>query len=291
MKRKLVYGIGRMLCGISPTLASRYWYYFNFRKPLDLKNPVTLNEKLMWLKLNTYRNNPLVSKCSDKYAVREYILERDCGELLNELYGVWDSVEEIDWEALPESFVLKCNHGCGYNILCPDKKKMDIAATKALLDKWMHTDFWRKLAEVQYRTITPKIVCEAFLGRGGQLYDYKFYCFHGKAEYVLVCTEREQGKPRFYFFDRDWKLCPITRDGKAAEEDFHLEKPEHLEEMFQYAERLAEPFPFVRVDLYYVDGKIYFGELTFVPSGALDTSRLPETDLLFGSMLHLPQEF
>ncbi len=285
--RKAIDKVGYALSALSPELASKYWYYYCFRKPLDLKNPKTLNEKLMWLKLNTYRNNPLVTQCADKLLVREYVEQAGCPELLNTLCGAYDSADQIDWEALPQSFVLKCNHACGYNILCPDKSKLDIPATKALLDQWMNTDFWRVLAEVQYQGIPKKIVCEEFLGDGGQLLDYKIYCFHGKAEYILVCSEREAGKPKFYFFDRNWQLCRITRDGKQAPEGFTVEKPEKLEEMLRYAERLSQPFPFVRMDFYYVDNRVVFGEMTFVPSAALDATRLPETDLMFGQMLRL----
>ena len=287
MLEKMIHWVGKVLSYISPTLASKYWYYQCFDRKLDLNNPVTLNEKLMWLKLNTYRNNPLVTQCADKYRVREYVKQAGCPELLNELYGVWDSVDEIPWDTLPDAFVMKCNHGCGYNILCPDKKNLDISDAEEKLDRWMHEAFWRRLSEVQYQHIPKKIICEEFLGSGEDLYDYKIYCFHGKAEYLLVCAGREKGKPKFYFFDRNWNLAPITRDGKNAPADFTIEKPARLEQMLQYAQQLAAPFPFVRVDLYYVKEKIYFGELTFVPSAALDDSRLPETDILFGEMLDL----
>lgn len=288
MIKKIVDSVGYALSGVSPKLASHLWYFYCFRKPLNLRSPKTLNEKLMWLKLNTYRNDPLVTQCADKYRVREYIEQVGCPELLNTLYGAWDSAEQIDWDSLPDAFVLKCNHGCGYNILCAEKSKLDIPGTRQLLDQWMHTDFWRVLAEVQYQNIPKKIICEAFLGDGNPLLDYKIYCFHGKAEYILVCTEREFGTPKFYFFNRAWELCPITRDGKKAGGDFTVERPSRLEEMLEYAERLSAPFPFVRVDFYYVEGRIVFGELTFIPSGALDATRLPETDVMFGEMLELP---
>lgn len=290
MKKELVEFAGRVLASVSPTLASHYWYWGLFKKPLKLNNPVTLNEKLTWLKLHTYREDPLVCQCSDKYRVREYLEQTGCGELLNEIYGAWDRVEDIPWEDLPDTFVLKCNHGCAYNILCPNKKELDIEQTKATLRKWMKDDFWRKHAEMQYRNIPKKILCEAYLGDGDPLVDYKIYCFHGKASFILVCTEREAGKPKFYFFDQNWQLCPITRDGQQAQPGFTLEKPDRLEQMLEYAQILSQPFPFVRVDFYNVKGQIVFGELTFTPSGALDTARLPETDLLFGSMLQLPIE-
>ena len=289
MKTKIIEWFGKLLATISPTLASHYWYWGLFKRPLRLRHPVTLNEKLQWLKLHTYHNNPLITQGADKYRVREYLKQAGCGEILNTLYGVWDTVEEIDWDALPESFVLKCNHGCAYNILCPDKSKLDIPKAKALLNRWMKEDFWKKLAEVQYRQIPKKIICEAYLGKDTPPVDYKIYCFHGRASYVLTCCEREGGAPKFYFFDREWKLCPINRDSRNAEPGFTLEQPHCFAQMLSYAELLSKPFPFVRVDFYHVDDRIVFGELTFIPSGGLDTNRLPETDLLFGSLLRLPQ--
>lgn len=290
MKNKIINFIGRGLATVSPVLATHYWYWGLFKRPLKLNKPVTLNEKLTWLKLHDYRKDPLVCQCADKYRVREYLEETGCAEILNEIYGAWDRVEDIPWEDLPDSFVLKCNHGCAYNILCPDKSKLDVEEAKTRLRKWMKEDFWQKHAEMQYKKIPKKIICEAFLGDGTPPVDYKIYCFHGKASYILACIERDAGKPKFYFFDHAWNLCPITKDGKRAEPGFTVEKPANLDKMLEYAEILSKPFPFVRVDFYYVKDRIVFGELTFTPSGALDTDRLPETDLLFGSMLHLPME-
>lgn len=288
MNRKLSERIGRVLTSISPKIASHYWYLGRFKRPLKLRNPVTLNEKLIWLKLNTYKADPLVCQCADKYRVRDYVKDVGCGELLNDIYGAWDRVEDIPWEELPSSFVLKCNHGCGFNILCPDKSELDVANAKNLLRRWMKEDFWRKYGEMQYRNIPKKIICEAFLGTGTSLVDYKIYCFHGKASYILACIERSAGRPKFYFFDHNWRLCPITKDGRKAKEDLGVERPPHLEQMLAYAEKLSAPFPFVRVDFYDVNGRIVFGELTFTPSAGLDTERLPETDVLFGGMLRLP---
>ncbi len=286
MKRDLIDWVGRCLARLSPTLASHYWYFYCFRRPLSLTNPVTLNEKLQWLKLKRYGKDPLVIQCADKYRVREYVEKAGFGHTLNPLLGVWEKASDIPWESLPEAFVLKCNHGCGYNLLCPDKSRLDIPTARKTLEGWMNTEFWENLAEIHYRSIPKRIIAEAYLGDA--LLDYKIYCFQGKAQFLLVCAQRDAGKPKFYFFDRDWKLCPLTRDGKEAPEGFTLPRPERLEEMLQCAESLAAPFPFVRVDLYHVDGRIVFGELTFTPSGALDASRLPETDRMFGDMLHIP---
>ena len=277
------------LSSISPNLTSRILYWRKFKRPLDLREPKTLNEKIIWLKLNQYNHNPLVTQCADKWRVREYVRSAGWGNILNESYGVWDSARCIPWERLPQAFVLKCNHGCGYNLICTDKKMLDIDGSTRRLEKWLRTDFWRYYAEVQYREIPKRIVCEKFLGDGERLpRDYKVYCFHGRPQYILVCDGRENDRPRFYFFNADWRFCPITLDGLAVPADFSIDKPANLEEMLACSSDLSAPFPFVRVDFYDVDGKLIFGELTFTPAGGLDTRRLPETDIMFGELLKLP---
>lgn len=277
------------LSPISPKFTSRLLYYRKFKRPLDLDEPKTLNEKILWLKLNVYRDAPLVTQCSDKWLVREYVASAGWGDILNEIYGVWISPREIPWEKLPESFVLKCNHGCGYNILCPQKSELNISQSVRKLERWMKTDFWRYYAELQYRNIPKRILCEKYLGKGECLpVDYKVYCFHGTPMYILVCRGRERGRPRFYFFDRDWGFCPITWDGLTEPHTFMQQKPPHFADMLSCAAALSAPFPFVRVDFYETEDRLVFGELTFTPAGGLDTDRLPETDILFGNLLKLP---
>ena len=279
-----------VLSPLSCRAASKYIYWRAFHKKLNLKKPNTFNEKLMWLKLNVYTNNTLVTQCIDKYAVRQYVQQQGCGELLVPLLGVWECPEDIPFANLPESFVLKCNHGCGYNIICPDKNKLDENKARALLKKWLKENFWLRFAESNYKQIPKKIICETYIGGDDQSapIDYKFYCFHGKAAYVMVCRERENGVPKFYFFNRNWTLERINPDGIAAPEGFTLPRPKTLDEMFAYADKLSEPFPFVRVDLYSLGMQIRFGELTFTPSAALDTARLSQADRMFCELLKLP---
>lgn len=284
----------RLFCfafsGFAPELCSKLLYYKAFGRKLDLKNPKTLNEKLMWLKLNTYRESELITQCVDKYAVRRYIREQGCEEILNELIGVWDKPSEIPFSELPQRFVLKCNHGCGYNIICQNKELLDTQNVICTLNKWLREDFWRRYAEINYRKVPKKIICEAYITDSQQMVpvDYKFYCFNGRAKYVMACAHRDEAHVKYYFFNRDWQLERINPASVAAPPDFTLPKPARLEEMFAYADRLSAPFPFVRVDLYASDNRIIFGELTFTPAAALDTNRLPETDLLFGQNLEIP---
>ena len=283
-KRHLLYA----LAPICPAACSKYLFRKAFDRPLDLSNPQTLDEKLMWLKLNVYQNNELVSQCADKLRVREYV--RECGyeSILNDLYGSWDRPQDIPWDRLPASFVLKCNHASGFNLLCPDASSIDRIQAMHKLQGWLARDYWRFLAEVQYRSIPKKVIAERFLGNGAPLVDYKLYCFNGEPLYVLACTGRTAtNKPAFYFFDQAWHLCRLTRDGQEAPEDFTLPRPPHLDTMLECARTLSAPFPFVRADFYDVDGRLYFGELTFTPAAALDINRLPQTDRMFGDLLHL----
>lgn len=276
---------------ISPELNTKMRYKDAFGKKLDLENPVTLNEKLLWLKLNKYMKDPLVTKCADKYAVREYVAECGCSEILNELIGVWDRAEDISWDKLPDKFVLKWNFGAGMNIICDNKQKLDKDETLKQLKKWGKVKYWLSHSEMQYKYAPKKIVCEKYLndGKGFLPQDYKVYCFNGKPTHVMLCVGREFGHPKFYFFDKNWELSRISRDSKAAPENFTVEKPKCIEDIFKFAEILSKPFPFVRADFYVVDDKVYFGELTFTPAGALDSARLPETDKMFGDMLKIDE--
>ena len=289
-KRKIILSIQKMLSSISPTLCSKWIYKRTQGKKLDLKNPKLFNEKLMWLKLNKYNNNNLVTECADKYLVRNYIKRCGCDELLNEVIGVYNSVEEINFEDLPNKFVLKCNHAAGYNIICKDKNTLDIVQTKRKLKKWLNDDYWKQYAEVNYKNIPKKIICEKYLENKNKtdLEDYKFYCFNGKAEFVMICIGRNSSeKTQYYFMDKEWKIMKINAYGTNAPENFTIDKPDNIQEMFEYAEKLSTPFPFVRVDFYDVDGKIYFGELTFTPAGCVDNKYIGNAPKILGDMLEL----
>ena len=283
-----------LLTLFSPRLNTEVVYFFKFKKRINLKHPQTLDEKIQWLKLNTYINNPLVTQCADKYAVREYVEKSGCGEILNELYGAYDKVEDIPWDELPNSFVLKWNFGCGQNLIVRDKSKLNIEGAKKKLKKWysIHDTFYLPYSEMQYKGIPPKLVCEKLIEteNGDLPVDYKLYCFNGRPDCVLVCAKRGHMRhgAEYYFFDKDWKLKRYNKRGKAAPPGFTLPKPNNYELLFDYASKLSKSFPFVRADFYLEHGKVTFGELTFTPCGGFDVNRLPETQLLFGEMLQLP---
>ncbi len=280
------------LTSLSPELSVRTLYRIYHRTKLNLQDPQTLDEKIQWMKLHYYKDNELVKQCADKLRVRDYV--KDCGleHILNPLLHTYRHAHEIDWDGLPDRFALKWNFGCGGNVICPDKARLDIPATIRDLDRFERLRFHLIAAEPQY-DLPKRLLCEPYIETedGHPPVDYKFYCFNGEAKYVLCCLGRgEQERPDFYFFNRQWELQRLNRQGKAAPEGFTIPKPDGIDRLFEYAETLSKPFPFVRADFYLEQGKAYFGELTFTPGGGFDRGRLPETDLLFGQMVHLPEK-
>lgn len=291
MKKKKTRGLRRSfyaaLSYLSPRLNTRLLFKRKFGRWPDLEEPKTLNEKLLKLKLESFGTDPLVRQCADKYAVRSFVEERGLGHILNGLIAVYDRPQDIDFEALPERFAIKWNFGCGYNLIVPDKSALDIPAAVRQLEKWGKEPFWSYYSELQYRGVEKKIIIEDFIQGKGKAApeDYKFYCFDGHAYCCMVCQGREEGWPKFYFMDRNFELLRINRDSKAAPEGFSLPMPKLYPQAIEAAETLSKGFPFVRVDLYVEEDRLIFGEMTFTPAAALDNQRLPETDLLFGSIM------
>ena len=274
---------------VSPELNTRVCYRVKFGRPINLSTPNTLDEKILKLKLEEYGKSKLVKECADKYRVRNYVRRIGCEEILIPLLDSFDKVEEIDWDKLPDKFAMKWNFGCGYNIICSDKSKLDKKEVLKTMKRWGRSNYYLGYSEIQYKNVKKKILIESFLddNSGKNPADYKIYCFNGKPYCVMLCMDRENDHAKYYFFDRDWNFLRINKNGLEAPEDFTIVKPRGIEEAFQYAEKLCAPFKFVRVDLYIIYGKVFFGELTFTPSGGMDSSRLPETDLMFGEMLQI----
>ena len=260
-------------------------------KELDLDNPKTFNEKLQWLKL--YNRDPQYTMLVDKYLVRDYIREKLGEEYLIPLIGAWDSPDEIDFDALPDKFVLKCNHNSGLGMyICKDKSKMDVEKVKKELQRGLDQDYYLTGREWPYKDVPRKIICEKFMSDtpdASDFTDYKFFCFDGYVDCVMVCLERSSGNTKFYFFDEKWELKRLNIRGKNAPEGFTIPKPECMDEMFKIAAELSKGLPYVRVDLYQSNGQIYFGEMTFFPDSGFDANLLKETDEYFGKLLKLPR--
>lgn len=286
IKEKLRTMKRRMLATIAPVYETKKIFRGNFGYACNLKNPISINEKLQKLKLGEYYNNPIITKCVDKFAIREYLEHKNLLDLCPKLYGVYENPSEIIWSDLPEAFVLKCNHGCGYNILVPHKEQVKESECKETLRRWMKEDYWKVFVEVQYKYVTKKIIAEEYLG--DDLLTYKFYCFNGIPRVVYVSSNGENGEKDKYinYFDTNWNELPYCLGGHEKKEG-DIKCPDNLKELVKYARVLSEDFPFVRVDLYSVNNKIYISELTFIPTGGFMHLSPEGTDHEWGEWLEI----
>lgn len=272
------------LSGFLPALATRLLHYKRTGRWIDLKAPKDFNEKLQWLKLN--EDQSLKSICSDKYAVYGYIEKNYDASILNELIAVYEKPSDIDWDRLPNRFAIKCNHGCGYNIITKNKNELDQNEVVKKLCDWLGEKFGQKSLEPHYDLIEPKIIVEKYIeNKSGVLpLDYKIYCFNGIAKLVLICSDRESNL-KLDFFDLKWKRLNIGH--KKNESAEQIKKPDCFEDMVRHAEALSKPFTFVRVDFYDNDGVPVFGEMTFTPAANMADYYNEYGLLLLGSMLEL----
>ena len=266
-------------------------YYLYMGKRLDLKNPKTMNEKMQWLKL--YDRKPEYKQMVDKIQAKEYYSKMIGKEYIVPTLGIWNKFEDINFDTLPNKFVLKTNHSGGNTgvIICKDKSTFNKEKAKCQIEKSLKSDIYKAFGEWPYKDMNKCIFAEELIGNEGEeLVDYKFYCFDGYVDAVLICMDRQIGDPKFYFFDKEWKLKRYNKRGKMAPEGFTLPKPENMDKMFELASQISKGIPHLRVDLYNVNGKIYYGESTFFTAGGFDANRLPEADLYFGSLIKLPNK-
>ena len=283
---KLIRGIRKCVCRISPVVGSKIMYRKIMGKPLRLNPPSTFKEKIEWLKLYKWPNDPLAIQCADKLRVRDYVSQKGCAQYLNELYAYWDSVEDIVWDMLPQQFVMKCNHGCGFNIICDCKDDLNIDTTKKRLNKWMHEDFSLVSGEMHYAPIKRKIICERYLGCN--IEDYKFFCFDGvpKFFYISRNVNGDFHNMQADFFNLDGTKATFFRtDHQSLDNPPHI--PKNLEEMLSLSSKLSEDFPFARIDLFYVGERIFFSEITLTPSAGQMPLSPEDADLELGKLIHL----
>lgn len=270
---------------LSNEMLSKYYYRMFLHKELNLENPKSFNEKLQWYKLNYFPNNPLVVKCTDKYRVRNYVESKGLGKYLTNLLGSWDDAREIEWDKLPNKFVLKCNHGCAYNILCSNKGEFDIKRVTKQLNKWLKEDFGAYNIEIHYSKIQPrKIICEEYLG--DVITDYKFFCFHGVPHFFYVSYDLiHDRQAQVGFFDMYGKELPLKRDDYKNIDEIKL--PDFYDEMIEAAKILSADFPFVRVDFFIANNRFYFAELTFTPAAAMMPINPEKYDYEWGRLIDI----
>lgn len=225
-----------------------------FHRKLNLKNPTTLADKLCWLELNV--DNPLKIICSDKYAVRDYVASKGLSDIIVPLcHNVCSTVNEIDFDALPNQFAMKATHGCAMNLICADKRQIDKNEMLKTAEKWLNEDYSRACIEPHYKKIPHRILFENFLQDTDSIVDYKFHCFHGVPDFVLVCGNRASGlKLRLYTLE--WTSIDALIGKEKGNNDFN--KPAELDRMLEICKILSSDFDFVRVDLYAIHGQIFF---------------------------------
>lgn len=263
-------------------------FYKKMGYKIDLDNPKTFNEKLNWMKL--YWRDPILTKCIDKYTVRQYLIDLGYENLLTKLYGVYSDIDEIDFDKLPNEFVLKMNNGSGCNVICKNKKDLNMDEIRLRFKREMKRNYYYTYAEWGYKNIVPKIICEELIHTddGKPPKDYKIFCFNGEPEYLFMASDRIDHNTKFDFYTTEWKWLPVKNHYPNAGDV--LERPECLDEMLDLARKLSKPFPEVRLDFYYEQGKIIFGEFTFYHFSAFVPFEPYEFDLEMGSKFELPNK-
>lgn len=269
----------------------KFTYQMRTGLKLNLKNPRLFNEKLQWLKL--YDRNPEYTRMVDKYEVKIYMADKIGKQYIIPTLGVWDRFDDIDFDALPEQFVLKCTHDSGGLVICKDKSKLDRQFAREKIEKSLMTNYYLSGREWPYKSVKHRIIAEPYMedSQEKELRDYKFFCFDGYVDNVMLAMDRSSGDTKFYFFNKNWELMRLNIRGKNAPKDFTLPKPNGIDEMFEMASELSKGIPFVRVDLYYCNGHIYFGEMTFFPQSGFDANLLPETDDYLGKLIDLDKAY
>ncbi len=274
-------------------LPTKWWvkidYRFHMGKSCDLKNPQTFNEKLCWMKV--YYGSAERGGLVDKYLAKQYIADKIGPEYVVKTLGVWDRFGDIPFNDLPGRFVLKPGHTSGNVLICKDKSKLDLIALKKEVDRWMRRDFYHQGREPEYKNIKPHILAEELLaGKDGkEVPDYKFFCFDGIPRAVYLCEDRfgEEGV-KLCYYDMQWNPLPFRKVHTVLGEP--IERPAAFDEMVRICKILSEGFPFIRLDMYDVQGKVYMGEMTFYPDSGVKAFENEDWDRMIGSWIKLPSK-
>lgn len=283
---KLFLGLLKKLKFLPQKTYVRIYYRYYTKKKLSLENPQELNEKIQWLKV--YYRPEILNQLVDKYAVRQYVIDTIGEQYLNKCYGVYDKVSEVDFDALPNQFVLKGVHGSGFNMIVKDKSKLNKTKARLKMRKWLFHNFYYKAGlEWAYKDVKPRIIAEEYLEDidRGVLHDYKFFCFNGVPKFIHVDVDRFGNHQRL-FYDLEWNKLPYKH---YLPNDANIDKPDSLAQMLKLSEQLSKGFPLVRVDLYSTEGKILFGELTFYPGNGILEFYPDDFNKTTGDYLTLPK--
>lgn len=285
MKTKLFKSVKYALRWMPDIAYIQLYYFASFRKFCNLKNPVTYNEKLNWLKLHDH--NPIYTKLVDKYEVKEYVAKLIGEKYIIPTLGVWEEFDEIDFDKLPNQFVLKCTHDSAGLVIVKDKNNLDINYARRVLQKALSQNFYYIGREWPYKNVKPRIIAEKYMeDEDGELKDYKFFCFNGEPKIMFLLKDRSIDT-RLNFYDLEFNKLPFAR-GYPNFSDV-LKKPKGWESMIKLSQILSTNFPHVRVDFYNINGDIYFGELTFYPGSGFERFKPQKWDKIVGDWLKLPK--
>lgn len=258
-------------------------YKNRMKRALNLETPKFYNEKLQWIKL--FDRNPRYTGLVDKYEVKNIVTNLIGADYVIPTLGVWDRFEDIDFKSLPQKFVLKCTHDSGGIVVCKDKDSLNLEEVKQIINHSLKRDYYLNTREWPYKEVKHRIIAEQYISGadGGIPVDYKFFCFDGEPDCVMLCVGREYGHPKFYFYDMEWKRKLYQKPDIEPSIEDTMMKPDNFDEMVEIVKKLAKGFAEVRVDLYNVDGVIYFGEYTFFNQSGLDVEISEDTDMYWGS--------
>ena len=283
--------MNRMIYRIFGLMPSKLYLKMKYKnkigKKLDFKDPKTFNAKIQWLKIND--KNDLYTTLVDKYEVKKYVAEKNGEEYVIPTLGVYNNFDEIDFDKLPNQFVIKCTHNSGGIVVVKNKKGLDIEKAKKKINECLKENYYYRGREYPYKNVKPRIIVEEYMEdkNSDELVDYKVMCFNGKAKMIFTCTERFGDGLKVTFFDLNWERLPFERHYPASQKT--IPKPKNLQKMIEFSEKLAEGIPFVRMDWYEINGKLYFGEYTFYPGGGMEEFTPEEWDEKVGEMLNLEQ--
>ncbi len=266
------------------TLYLKFMFRATLQRKLDLKNPTTFNEKLQWLKIHDRKD--IYTTIVDKYEVKKYIAKKIGANYIIPTLGIWSSFDEINFDELPNQFVLKCTHDSGGLVICNDKSKLDIEKAKEKIEKSLKSNFYWLGREWPYKNVKPRIIAEQYMA--DNLRDYKLFCFNGTPRMTLVCSERftEDGLKED-FYDEAWNHLSIQRPAHSNA-ILPIQRPKQYELMRRLAAKLSEKMSFARIDFYEINEKVYFGEITFYPASGFEGFRPEEWDLKLGEWIELP---
>ncbi len=283
--KKVLYGLIKKNRHLPMDFYAKIHYEYYHGKKIDLENTVEFSEKIHWLKV--YYHLPILNQLVDKYAVRSYVKEKVGEQYLNEIYRVYDKVSKVNFDELPNQFVIKATHSSNANIIVSDKSKLNKLKAKFLMNKWMNENlYYSGGQEWAYKDVQPRLVAEKYLDpTEGVLKDFRFFCFSGEPKFVQIGSSYE-GARYVSYYDLNWEKIPVI--GVSDEHPVFIEKPYQFEEMVEVAITLSQGFPFVRVDMYPLVDKIIFGEMTFYPNDGRVSYKPAKYNKIFGDYISLP---